>query len=248
MAVLTEIAPDVFRISIYAPALNLQFCHFLVRDDEPLLFHTGFRGMFAEVRDAVAQVLDPARIRHIGFSHFESDECGALNHWLELAPHAQPVAGLVGSLVNLQDFSNRPPRILNREDVLDTGHHRFRFIPTPQLPHGWDAGVLFEETARTLFCSDLFHQMGDLEPLTHNSVMDRVRDALVAMEAGPLARYIPYTHHTGRMLEELAALRPATLAVMHGSSYHGAADRALRDLSELMRALLREGENRAGAV
>ncbi len=49
-----EIAPDLYRISVYVPQFDLQFNHFLIRDDEPLLFHTGMRGMFPEVREAVA--------------------------------------------------------------------------------------------------------------------------------------------------------------------------------------------------
>src|SRR5690348_708041 len=108
MAHLAEIAPDIYRIAVYVPQINLQFNHFLVRDDEPLLFHTGLRAMFPEVREAIARVIDPAAIRHIGFSHFESDECGALNSWLEIAPQAEPVCGLVGALVSVNDFANRP--------------------------------------------------------------------------------------------------------------------------------------------
>src|ERR1700688_4412836 len=145
MAEITEIAPDMFRISVYAPQLGLSFNHFLIRDDEPLLFHAGFRAMFEELREAVARLLDPAQIRHIGFSHFESDECGGLNHWLEIAPHATPVCGLIGAMVSVNDFAIRPARALTRDDTFSTGKYRYRFVPTPHVPHGWDAGVLFEE-------------------------------------------------------------------------------------------------------
>jgi flavorubredoxin len=209
-----------------------------VKDDEPLLFHTGLRGMFPLVREAVAKVLDPAGIRHIGFSHFESDECGALNHWLEVAPNAQPVCGLVGALVSVNDFANRPPRVLTPEDTLSTGKRRFRFLPTPQVPHGWDAGVMFEETAQTLFCSDLFHQWGEREPLTTEGIIDRCREALLQSEAGPFAGYLPYTHHTGNVLKGLAEHKPRTLAVMHGSSYSGDGGQALQDLAVVMREIL----------
>src|SRR2546423_306246 len=129
MVNVAEVAPDVYRISIYVPEINLQFNHFLVKDDEPLLFHAGLRGMFPLVREAVARLIDPAAIRHIGFSHFESDECGALNHWLEIAPHAEPVCGLVGALVSVNDFSIRPARTLTRDDTFSTGKYRFRFLP-----------------------------------------------------------------------------------------------------------------------
>src|SRR5690349_20751510 len=154
---ITEIAADIYRISVYVPEINLEFSHFLVRDDEPLLFHAGLRGMFPLLREAVARLMDVSKLRHIGFSHFESDECGGLNHWLEAAGSSQAVCGLVGTIVNINDFAVRPARALTADDLLVTGRHRFRFIPTPHVPHGWDSGVLFEETGRTLFCSDLFH-------------------------------------------------------------------------------------------
>jgi flavorubredoxin len=234
----TEIAKDVFRISVFVPEINLEFSHFLVRDDEPLLFHAGLRGMFPVLREQVSRLIDISKIRHIGFSHFESDECGALNQWLEVAPEAQPVCGLVGALVSVNDFSIRPARVLTRDDVLPTGQYRFRFIPTPHVPHGWDAGVLFEDSERTLFCSDLFHQWGYLEPTTADSVMERCKDALLQAEAGPFANYVPYTHHTGRVLETLAEYDPKTLAVMHGSTYYGDGAKALRDLARVMHDVL----------
>jgi len=231
MASTTEIAKDVFRISVFVPEINLEFSHFLVRDDEPLLFHAGLRALFPALREQVSRLIDVSKLRHIGFSHFESDECGALNSWLEIAPAAQPVCGLVGALVSVNDFSNRPARALTKDDLLTTGAHSFRFIPTPHVPHGWDAGVLFEETEKTLFCSDLFHQWGQREPSTSENIMDRCKDALVQSEAGPFAGYMPYTHHTGRVLASLAEYNPKTLAAMHGSTYHGDGAQAIRDLA-----------------
>jgi flavorubredoxin len=233
-----EIASEVYRISVFVPEINLEFSHFLVRDDEPLLFHAGLRSMFPLLREEISRLINPAKLRHIGFSHFESDECGALNQWLELAPAAQPVCGLVGALVSVNDFAIRPARVLTREDVLETGRYRFRFIPTPHVPHGWDAGVLFEESEKTLFCSDLFHQWGQQEPTTTDSIIERCGSALRESEAGPFANYVPYTHHTGRVLESLAEREPKTLATMHGSTYYGNGAQALRDLALVMREVL----------
>jgi hypothetical protein len=234
----TEIAPEIYRLALFVPEINLEFSHFLVRDDEPLLFHAGLRSMFPALREAVSRLIDVSNLRHIGFSHFESDECGGLNHWLSVAPAAQPVCGLVGAMVSVNDFSNRPARVLTRDDVLATGRYRFRFLPTPHVPHGWDAGVLFEEAERTLFCSDLFHQWGHREPATEKDILERCQDALRETEAGPFANYVPYTHHTGRVLESLAEREPKTLAVMHGSSFHGNGAQALRDLAVVMRDVL----------
>jgi flavorubredoxin len=233
-----EIAPDVFRISVFIQEINLEFSHFLVRDDEPLLFHAGLRGLFPVLRPEIGRLIDVSKLRHIGFSHFESDECGALNHWLEIAPSSQAVCGMVGAMVSVNDFAARPARVLNAEDTLETGRYRFRFIPTPHVPHGWDAGVLFEESEQTLFCSDLFHQWGHREPTTSDDITERCRQALQQTEAGPFANYVPYTHHTGRVLCSLADMKPKTLAAMHGSTFHGDGARALRDLADVMRDVL----------
>lgn len=233
-----EIAPDIYRISVFWPEINLQFNHFLVKDDEPLLFHTGLRRMFPEVREGVAKILDPARLRWISWSHFESDECGALHDWMALAPNATPACGFVGAMVSVNDFCGKESRILTPKDLLTTGKYRFRYYPTPQLPHGWDAGVLFEETTRTLFCSDLFHHEGDVEPLTRSSVTGRARALLASYQQGPFANYVPYTPNTGRILQGLATLNPATLAIMHGSTFVGDGRQALLDLATVMKDVL----------
>ena len=233
-----EVAPDVYRISTYVPEINLQFNQFLVRDDEPLLFHTGMRGIFPQVREAVGEIINPAEIRHIGFSHFEADECGSLNEWLAIAPNAEPVCSLVGALVSVNDFSSRPARGLNDGDTFSTGRYRFRFVQTPHLPHGWEAGFLFEETRRTLFSSDLLHQNGDVEPLTEQSIIERVRETMISFNAGPLAGYMPYTRQTESNLQKLIELEPATIAAMHGSTFAGDGAQALRDLGAVMREVL----------
>lgn len=235
MAKIDEIAPDVYRVSIFAAPINLQFNHFLIKDDEPLLFHAGYKGMFPEMKEAVAKILDPSKIRWIGFSHFESDECGALNHWLELAPKAEAVCSFIGAAVSVNDFAIRPARGMAHDEILPTGKYRYRFCSTAHLPHGWDAGVMFEETQKTLLCSDLFHHDGDPEPMTQDDVAARSKDAMVRLQQSPLANYVPYTPLTGRIIDRLAALAPRTLAIMHGSSYTGDGARALRDLGAAMK-------------
>ena len=235
MTAIDEIAPDLFRLSVYVPDFDMQFNHFLVRDEEPLLFHAGFRRMFPVLREAVATLIDPTKLRHIAWSHFESDEVGALNHWLELAPLAQPVCTLVGKLVSVDDFAIRPARGMTADDVLTTGKYRYRFHRSPHLPHGWDAGVLFEETRKTLFCSDLFHHFGDVAAVTSSDLIAPARKAMQQMQQGPLAEYMPYTSQTEGVLRGLAALEPETLAVMHGSSYIGKSGRLLTDLAGVIK-------------
>jgi flavorubredoxin len=233
-----EIAPDVYRISKYAPEIDLQFNQFLIKDDEPLLFHTGMKALFPSVLESVSSLIDPSTLRWIGFSHFEADECGSLNEWLQIAPAAKPVCSMVGALVSINDFSSRPALGMTDGQELKTGKYRFRFCQTPQVPHCWEAGLLFEEINGTLLCSDLFHQNGDLEPLTRSDVIGRACKTLIDYQAGPFANYMPYTKHTDGILQNLAALKPQTIAPMHGSAYAGDGERAIRDLAGVMRKVL----------
>lgn len=230
-----EIAPDLYRISLFVPEYNMQFNHFLILDDEPMLYHTGMRSMFPMLKEALAKVIAPEKLRWIGFSHFEVDECGAMNEWLQVAPHAQAICSEVGAMVNMGDFAIRPARGLSREDVLQTGKYSYRFVPTPHLPHGWDAGVLFEEKNRTLLCSDLFHQDGDAVAITDKDIMEEVRTSIRVGQDTPLKDYMPYSTKTASMLQELANLNPATLATMHGASYNGNCVQALSDLHTIMK-------------
>lgn len=234
----TEIAADCYRISTYIPEIDLQFNQFLIKDEEPLLFHTGMRVLFPAVREAVETIIDPAKIRWISFSHFEADECGSLNEWLQIAPNAQPVCSMVGALVSINDFAIRPAKGMTDGEVLSTGERRFRYAQTPHVPHCWEAGLLFEETTGTLLCSDLFHQGGDVEPSTAADVIERARKTLIDYQAGPFANYMPYTKHTDGIMQGLAALKPRTLAPMHGSAYQGDGERAIRDLAAVMREVL----------
>jgi len=234
----TEIASDIYRISTYASDFGIQFNQFLIKDDEPFLMHTGFRKMFGATREAVATVLDPTRLRWIGFSHFESDECGALNEWLAAAPRAQAVCSFVGATVSVDDFAVRPARALADNEVFQTGRHRLRFLATPHVPHCWDAGLFFEETGRTLLCSDLFFQPGDPPALDTADIVGPARNAIVGGQSGPLAKDMPYTPYTDATLERLADLGPRTLATMHGASFSGDGSAALRALALVVREIL----------
>lgn len=234
----TEIAPDIYRLSTFHSDFGIQFNQFLVNDDEPFLMHTGMKKMFAATLDAASTIIDPAKLRWIGFSHFEADECGALNEWLRLAPQAQAVCSVVGALVNVDDFADRPARPLADNEVLITGRHRLRFLATPHLPHGWDAGFFYEENDRALLCSDLFFHPGDPEPLTQGDVVERARAAIVQNLSGPLAHDMPYTANTDATLRRLADLKPRTLAVMHGSSFQGDGAAAISGLAGIIKSTL----------
>jgi flavorubredoxin len=237
-SIVTEIAPDTFRISTFHPDFGIQFNQFLVRDAEPFLMHTGMKRMFPATLAAVRRIIDPATLRWIGFSHFEPDECGALNEWLAVAPHAQALASFVGVTVMLSDYADRPARALADDEVLPIGRHRLRYLSTPHVPHGWDSGFYFDETERTLLCSDLFFQPGDPGPLIEGDVVGPARDAIAGSLHGPLAHDLPYTADTDRTLRRLAALEPRALATMHGASYRGDGGTAMRALAAVLAELL----------
>lgn len=240
----TEIAADVYRISTFAPDFGIQFNQFLVKDDEPFLMHTAFKQMFPVTREAVASIIDPTRLRWIGFSHFESDECGALNEWLAIAPQAQAVCSFVGMAVNVNDFALRPARALADDEVLAIGRHRLQFLATPHVPHCWDAGLFFEQTEQVLLCSDLFFHPGDPEPTTESDIVGRARTAILEGQSGPLANDMPYTPYTDRTLQRLADLKPRILGLMHGSTFLGDGERAVRDLAVVIKEILGSKEAR----
>jgi len=238
MTRIDEIAADIFRISTYAPEYDLQFNQFLVRDDEPLLFETGMKQIFPLVREAVSKIIDPASLRYISFSHFEPDECGSLNEWLGAAPRAEAICSAVGAMVFVNDGAVRPARGLVNDEIVNTGKHRLRFKSTPHLPHGWDAGFLFEETTQTLLCSDLLGHGGDTSPVTDSDIVGRFRDTTIAFQGGPLANYMPYTPRTDAQIRELASLKPRACATMHGSTFLGNGEKALLDMGIVMKELL----------
>ena len=239
MTQINEIAPDMYRISTFVPEINLQFNQFLVRDEQPLLYHTGMKGLFPIVRDAVATLIDPATIRWIGFSHFEADECGALTEWQTLAPEATAVCSFVGKMVSVDDVvARRPAQALADGEVFSTGKHRFHLLHTPHVPHCWEATHLFEESHGTLLCSDLLHQNGAVEPSTSADVVGRFRQTLVDYQQGPLANYMPYTPYTDSTLQRLAALKARTLAAMHGSTFVGDGAKALTDVAQVLKEIL----------
>ena len=213
-----EIGARIYRLSTFLPAVGpagLTFNQFLVDADEPLLFHCGQRALYPAVSAAVARVTDHARLRWIAFSHVEADECGALDQWLAAAPASTVTHGAIGCAIWLNDQAPRPPRALADDEVLDIGGRRVRRLDTPHVPHCWDAGLLFEETTGTLFCSDLFTHAGDPAPLTEGDITEP------AIQAERRFGFTPVTAGTGATLRRLAALQPRTIAVMHGSSFAG---------------------------
>jgi flavorubredoxin len=225
-----EISEGVFRISTPLPPnpalpAGFTFNQFLIVDDEPLLFHTGPRKLFPLVRQAVEALIPIDTLRYLGFSHFEADECGALNDFLEVSPKAVPLCGNVAKMVSVDDYADRPARGMDDMEVLSLGTHKVQWLDTPHLPHGWDCGYLFEQTTRTLLCGDLFTQPG----AEHEAITEDIFGPSEQMRAA--MDYYSHAGNTAELIAKLAATEPTTLACMHGASWRGDGSALLGRLS-----------------
>lgn len=228
-----EVADGIYRINTPVSLPDGQafnFNQYLLLDDEPLLFHTGAKPLFALVREAVAALMPPQRLRYIGLSHFEADECGSMNEWLAIAPAAVPLSSRVAAMVSVAPQSDRAPRALADGESLVLGRHTVRWYDTPHVPHGWDSGLLMDETTGTFFCGDLFTQGGRGDrPLTDADIVGPSEAFRGEMD------YYAHAPQTQATLARLAALKPTTLAVMHGSAFSGDVGAMLRQLAESLR-------------
>jgi flavorubredoxin len=236
---IAEIAAGVYRLSTCVPDAapgGFTFNQFLINGDDPLLFHTGQRGMFPLVSEAISRIIPLERLRWITFGHVEADECGAMNEFLAAAPRAQVAHGALGCMVSLDDLCDRPPRKLVDGEVIDLGGKRLRHIDTPHVPHNWEARVLFEETTQTLLCGDLFTHTGDGPALTDGDIVGPALAAEKLFHATALAVV------TAPTIRRLAALQPQVLALMHGSSTRTRCGEALVNLADAYELMVTQGE------
>jgi flavorubredoxin len=229
----SEIASGIYRINTPVPmpggAGHFNFNQYLIADDAPMLFHTGPRRMFPLVSEAIARVLPLASLRYIGVSHFEADECGAINEFLAAAPSAQPVCGAIGGMVSLADFADRAPLALADGEDLALGHHDMRWFDTPHVPHGWDCGLMLDTRTQTFFCGDLFTQGGKGEvALTEGDILGPSEAFRKPLD------YFAHAPQTQTVLERLAQQAPTTLACMHGSAWRGDGAALLRELARAL--------------
>jgi len=225
-----EIADGIFRISTPIPPAMIPggftFNQYLIKDDAPLLYHTGPRKLFALVSEAIASVIPVSSLRYIGFSHYEADECGSLNEFLEVAPEAEPLCSRIAKMVSVDDIALRPARALGDGEELSLGTHTVRWIDTPHLPHGWECGHLYESTTQTLFCGDLFTQGGhEHEPLTTEDILETSEAMRGALD------YFSQTRSVNELMEKLAINSPRVLACMHGAAWKGDGATLLRQLA-----------------
>jgi flavorubredoxin len=212
-----EIADGIFRISTATDKLpgGFTFNQFLLKDETPLLFHTGPRRMFPLVSAAVARVMPLDRLRYISFSHVEADECGALNEFLAAAPNAVPLCGRLMAQVTINDIADREARALGDGQCLSLGRIEVQWLDTPHMPHAWECGLLFERASRTLLCSDLFTEGGRHPAVTEADILEPSERFRRPMD------YYSHTKDGRAILDKLAKTRPTTLARMHGSAWRG---------------------------
>ncbi len=227
-----EIAAGIFRINTPVPLpgdMQFNFNQYLIVDDAPLLFHTGLRGLFPLVSEAIAAVMPLQRLRYVALSHFEADECGALNDLLRVAPQAVPVCSQVAALVSVNDYADRAPHALADGEELALGRHTIKWFDTPHVPHAWECGLMLDTTTRTFFCGDLFTQGGSgAVALTEGDILGPSEAFRQPMD------YYAHAPQTQATLERLASEAPTTLACMHGSAWRGAGARLLRELAAVL--------------
>jgi len=225
-----EIASGIYRISTPVPPAAIPggftFNQYLIVDGSPLLYHTGPRKMFPLICEAISSVIPLQSLRYIGFSHYEADECGSLNDFLEAAPEAEPLCSSIAKMVSVDDIALRPAHALADGEELSLGTHVVRWTDTPHLPHAWECGHLFETTTKTLFCGDLFTQGGhEHEPLITGDILDASEQMRSALD------YFSQTRRVNELMEKLASHSPRVLACMHGAAWEGDGADLLRQLA-----------------
>ncbi len=216
-----ELADDIFRIAVWTDRAPITFNQFVIRGACPTLIHTGHAALFDTVRSQVEHLLDPSTLRYISFSHFEADECGALNHWLQVAPDAEILCGSVAARTSIGDFADRTPRPLADGETIDLGAHRLQLLETPHFPHNWDAVLWLEPHTGVLFSSDLGTHTGQREAVTEEDRSQEIIDFI--HQSG----YIAPGAHVTTALSRLRDLPITCLAAMHGSAIQGPAIQTL---------------------
>ena len=230
---INEIAEGIYRINtpvtIPGGPGQFNFNQYLIADEAPLLFHAGPRRLFPLVSEAVGRVMPVEQLRYIGVSHFEADECGALNDWLASAQKAETLCSQIAAMVSLSDVADRAPRAMADGEVLNLGKHEVHWLDTPHMPHGWDCGLMMEGSTRTLLCGDLFTQGGAGEnPIVETDILEPSEDFRAPMD------YYAHAPNTKAILERLAKERPTTLACMHGSAWRGDGAALLLSLAKIL--------------
>jgi flavorubredoxin len=225
VATITEIGEDIYRINIEVPGKPVTFSFFLIDDQAPTLVETSYRRLFDETIAAVRRIIDPTTLRYVVIPHFEGDECGALNLFLETAPQAVPICSPTGFNTSIPDFAVREPMRVDDQSRLDLGRHQLHFLVTPYV-HAWDSMLAYDDTTGTLFSSDLFLQPGAGPAIAERDMSEEM------IEYTRSIGLFPSQPHLLAALDKIEALRPETLACHHGSVKAAAVANYLRAFRE----------------
>lgn len=221
-----EVGDGIYQLMTHVADFNFSFNQYLVTGDEPLLFHTGPRQMFPLIKDAMATVMPPENLRWVSFGHYEADECGSMNDWLAVAPNAEVGASATACMVSLNDTCDRPPVVFSDGYKADTGGHVLTWIDTPHLPHGWESGLIYDDTTKTLFCGDLFTQTGNYEATSDRDIVEP------AGAAEDLFHFSSFAPDSAKRVRQLAELDMERMALMHGPVFTGDCRAALLALAD----------------
>jgi flavorubredoxin len=212
MARVDEVASGIFRISTFEPNVGITFNQFLIVDEHPALIHTGTHLAYEAVRKAVAEVMDPRRLKYVVVPHFEADECGGMGRFVNEAPDSVLVCSEVGHTINLSawDYCG-PVKGVREGDIIELGAHSLRFIETPHVHH-WDSMMAFEQSTKSLFPADLFIQPGEQPPVVRENLGKEMCD--LYREVGIFASEKPVR----AALDRIERLDPEWVHPMHGGS------------------------------
>lgn len=230
MARVDELVDGIYRISttVGLPDTDFQFNQFLIDDERPTLIHTGMYGLYEGVRDGIAEILDPSKLEYVILLHFEADENGGMDRFLEAAPDSTLACSSLSAILNLSGW-NYPGRFEGHAegDVIDLGGHKLRFLETPHVHH-WDSMMVVEETTNSLFPSDLYLQPGEQPPVTGEDLSNQM------LESYRMFGIFAHEDPVRAVARRIDVLQPDWIHAMHGATITGDA------LPHYTRALLEE--------
>ena len=218
-----SLTDGIYRISMFSPEIGISFNQFLIVDEQPALIHTGTHPMYDDVRRAIAQVMDPAKLAYVIVPHFEADECGGMGRFVQGSPRSTLLCSEMGHMLNFSawDFAG-PHKGMRDGDRVQLGRHTLRFLETPHVHH-WDSMMVVEETTGALFPADLFIQPGE-QPVVTSENLGKEMCALYR-GAGIFAAAKPVLD----VVERVEKMGLNWIHPMHGASLPAAAHRFYMD-------------------
>jgi flavorubredoxin len=215
MRTIDQVAAGIYRIGEFGPEYGISFNQFLIVDDAPALIHTGTVPMYEGVRKAVAEIIDPAKLKYVVIPHFEADECGGMRRFVEKAPQAELICSEMGAAINLSGWEYCGPFKGARDGTtIDLGQHKLRFLETPHVHH-WDSMMVFEESTQSLFPADLFIQPGEQRAMIDEDLGKEMCD--LYRGAGIFGGDKPVL----QCVDRIETINPQWIHPMHGGSMSG---------------------------